>query len=115
MRRRAKRRHLIYYLDVYEATTGRLVGHVGDLTREGLLLLELEQLDLGATLDLEVAMPDVPGLSGRIRARATVRWLGEDRNPSIACAGCSFEPLSLEDETALDLLVRLVGFEDSDV
>ncbi len=112
LRRRHKRRHLIYYLDVFEGDSDRLLGHLGDLTTEGLLLIDVEPLTLGQELDLRVVMPEVPGLSGALRTRATVRWLGKDKNPSIACAGCSFDPLSTDAQATLDLLCRLIGFED---
>lgn len=114
-RRRHKRRHLIYYLDVVDVGTGRVVGHVGDLAPGGLLLIDNEPLEPGRELTVDIRMPEVPGLADRIRAHITVRWVGKDRNPSIECAGCSFEPLSVEDRANLDLLVRFVGFDDADV
>jgi hypothetical protein len=113
-RRRQKRRHLIFYLDVFRAGTDEIVGHLGDVTAEGLLLLDHGALAVGDALDLAIAMPEAAGFDGRLHVRATVRWIGADRNPAIACAGCSFDPVSTDDRTELDRLIRLLGFEDTD-
>ena len=40
-RRRLKRRHLIYYLRVFNQATDQLIGHLVDLTTEGTLTVPL--------------------------------------------------------------------------
>lgn len=112
-RRAHKRRHLLYYLPVRDPATQRLIGHVGDLTKEGMLVLSEAPLEEGAVLDVDIAMPDVPGLGGgSIVARCAVRWTGRDRNPDLCTAGCQFEPLGAVARAELDALIRAAGFDD---
>lgn len=95
-KRRQKRRHLIYYLEIFERKIGRALGHLADLTSEGLLLLTEEDGGLapGQALDLDIRLPEVPGLqSEKLYVKAVVRWTGLDKNPALHCAGCQFAPL----------------------
>jgi len=111
--RHQKRRHLIYYLEVFDRETKQQVGHLADLTLEGLLLLTQKKLDPGDKLDLDIRLPQVPGLeTDTLVVKATVRWSGLDKNPALCCVGCELEPLDAKDEAVIDLLFRLVGFED---
>ncbi len=114
-KRRQKRRHLVYYLEVFDRKSGKPLGRLADLSAEGLLLLTEKELAPGKKLDLDVRVPQVPGLqSEKLHLKAVVRWSGHDKNPALRCAGCQFSRVSPEDEAVIDLLFKLVAFEDSD-
>jgi hypothetical protein len=111
--RRQKRRHLIYYLEVFDRKSKRQIGHLADLTQEGILLLTQKELAPGDKLDLDIRLPEVPGLkSESLLVKATVRWTGLDKNPALRCVGCQLAPLDSKDQAVIDLLFKLVGFED---
>lgn len=115
-RRARKRRHLLYYLEVYDRGSGELLGRVGDLTQDGMLLLCDDPVEAGQVLDVEVRLPDIPGLVGdAIAGRCTVRWSGADKNPAIFCAGCQCEPLDPKALAELDALLKAAAFEDADL
>ena len=42
-----KRRHLIYYLEVYDDETGDLLGHLVDITLQGLKLTSKKEIMTG--------------------------------------------------------------------
>ena len=56
-RRRHKRRHLIYYLEVFDDATDRLIGHVVDITMKGIMLTSEEPIELNSTLRLRIELP----------------------------------------------------------
>jgi hypothetical protein len=113
-RRARKRRHLLYYLEVRDPGTQVLIGHVGDLTQDGMLLLTERPLVDGAMFDVDIAMPDVPGLAGNsIIARCTVRWTGMDKNPDLHTAGCQFEPLGPVAGAELDAGIKAAVVDDT--
>ncbi len=111
--RRYKRRHLLFYLDVLEQETGRKLGHLGDLTPKGLLILSERGWLPGERLAIEIALPEIGGLHGeRFLATATARWTASDHNPAIQCTGFEFEPLGIKEQALIALMISLVGFSD---
>ena len=59
--RARKRRHLFYYLKVFDGLTGRLVGHLVDLSPAGMILLVHDPLAIGADYRLRVQLPEELG------------------------------------------------------
>ena len=109
--RRHNRRHLYTNLSVLDATTRRLLGHMGDLTVEGLLLLSPDPFPIGAVLDLEVVLPK--GFEGEsLTARAATQWSQRDANPALHLVGLRFENLGLREQVNVELLCKLVAFRD---
>ena len=56
-KRQLKRRHLIYYLRVFDRTTDQLIGYLVDITTGGLKLMSEEPLDINKTLQLRMELP----------------------------------------------------------
>lgn len=111
--RRYKRRHLLFYLDVFEQETGRKLGSLGDLTPKGLLILSERGWLPGEKLAMEVALPDIDGFRNeRLFARGTVKWTASDHNPAIQCTGVEFDDLGMKGQALVSLLVQLIGFRD---
>lgn len=111
--RQARRRHLIYYLRVNDLDTGATLGHVADVSRAGLLLVGDAELRVGQRLRIDVELPEEPGFLGEsFEVAAEVRWTGNDRNPSLGCAGLLFLDAGPAVEANVDLLVKLIGFSD---
>jgi hypothetical protein len=112
--RSRKRRHLIYYLDVLEAGTGKTLGKLGDVTEKGLLLLSEAPLEKATTVQLKLVLPKAPGFEGdSFAATARVQWCNRDQNPALYCSGLEFQDLGPREQAVVDLLVKLVGFNDA--
>jgi hypothetical protein len=58
--RSLKRRHLIYYLRVFDRSSGKLVGHLVDVTTQGMMLISEAPLPDEAEFELRMDLP--PGL-----------------------------------------------------
>jgi len=59
--RAKKRRHLFYYLKVFDSLTGRLIGHLVDLSPGGMLLLVHDPLAIGEDYRLRLQLPEACG------------------------------------------------------
>ena len=74
-RRHFKRRHLIYYLRVFNRKTGDLLGHLVDVTRDGIMLINEDHVPLDIEMDLRMSLPEE--ISGKVRIElgryATIR------------------------------------------
>ena len=44
-KRTLKRKHLVYYLKVYDRKTNKLIGHLVDVTTEGIMLIGKDKID----------------------------------------------------------------------
>lgn len=109
--RKLKRRHLIYYLQVEDIQTGTTVGHVVDITTEGLKLVSEKALDPGLNFHLRMRLPMEDDENREITFKAVSRWTEKDVNPAFFLTGFSME-ISDEDQRAINHLVEEFGFQD---
>jgi uncharacterized protein (TIGR02266 family) len=73
------------------------VGLTGDLSEGGLFVATWRKLPVGATLDVELALPDGP-----VIARGTVRWLRDAGDEGAPGVGVAFESLSDADRARIE-------------
>ena len=111
-RRKLKRRHLLYYLRVHSAPEGQLVGHVADITPEGLMLMTERELPIGETLSLRMTMPGDPGERNSLEFEATSLWCRRDINPDFWDVGFKTEGLSRAQAGVIETLIDDYGFRD---
>jgi hypothetical protein len=111
-RRTIKRRHLIFYLRVWELDGNRLLGHVVDITPEGLMLISEQPIATGQEYALEVRLPDTDGNLESMRFRAICRWSDNDVNSDFYDSGFEFLEKRPEDIETLRTLVEEYGFHD---
>jgi hypothetical protein len=86
-RRKLKRWHLIYYLRVFEITTGNLAGHVVDINDEGVKLISEKTIDLNEKFKFKMNYPQEDGMTGELFLEAQSLWNEVDINPSFYCTG----------------------------
>jgi hypothetical protein len=111
-RRTIKRRHLIFYLRVWELDGNRPLGHVVDITPEGLMLISEQAIATGQEYALEVRLPETDGKREPMRFRAICRWSDNDVNPDFYDSGFEFLEKRPEDIETLRTLVEEYGFHD---
>jgi len=111
-RRTVKRRHLIFYLRVWELASNRLLGHVVDITSEGLMLISEQPIAVGEECSLEVRLPDTEGVLQPMRFRAICRWSDRDINTAFYDSGFEFLESGPDEMETLRALVEAYGFHD---
>ena len=79
-RRAFLRRHLIYYLRVWDTATDKQIGHVVDINIDGLMLISEKPIETGKEFELEIRSHDMEGAPNIIRFRAVSRWSNNDVN-----------------------------------
>jgi hypothetical protein len=112
-RRHLKRRHLIYYLSVEDIDTGRALGHLVDVTPDGIMLMSQEPIQTEQVFRLRMTIP-----AGATGSRETIEFQArsvrssKDVNPDFFDTG--FHTVSLT-PTQLGLIETLIddyGFRD---
>ncbi len=111
--RGSTRRHLYYYLEVLDRSSGVTLGRLGDIHEEGLLLLTPASMRPGARFIVAVQLPAPIGM-GRttLELEIEVRWSRKDGIGTTYQNGCSFVTLAQADKDYIDGLVERIGFSD---
>ena len=112
-RRTIKRRHLIYYLRVWDRSSGEMLGHVVDITTEGMMLLGEKQLPVDRTYDLELRWHNPETEEDRnIAFRARSKWSSVDVNKSFYDTGMQLLDEAEDVLQPIRELIEHYGFQD---
>ena len=108
-RRKSERRHLAYYLKVYDRLTGKLVGRMGNMTGEGLMLLSPDELEVGKAYALRVEFPEK--VEGQTYLDIDVRslWSDKDVLPNYYNTGCQLLESSLQYRELIQQVIEEFG------
>ncbi|MBW9264631.1 MAG: PilZ domain-containing protein [Candidatus Thiodiazotropha sp. (ex. Lucinisca nassula)] len=111
-RRTIKRRHLIYYLRVWQIDQNTVMGHVVDINTEGMMLIGESPVKTGEEMHLELRLPDSEGELRSMRFKAICRWSDKDINSAFYDSGFEFIDKSPEAGETLQKLIEEYGFTD---
>ncbi len=111
-RRTIQRRHLIYYLRVWNLDGGQVLGHVVDITLEGMMLISEEPIPTGKEYSLEIRWDDTDEGPQTISFRAMSRWCKPDVNDSFYDSGFLFLDHSPEILDPIKEMITKYGFHD---
>ena len=109
--RRLKRRHLVFYLEVYDEN-GAVLGHLVDITTKGIKLVSKEPIEENTDFTLKMELPEEYFSDKFLEFSGRSLWTGPDVNPNFHATG--FEITGLEDG-ARDIIRKLInelGFND---
>ncbi|MEL0585088.1 MAG: PilZ domain-containing protein [Candidatus Thiodiazotropha sp. (ex. Lucinoma kazani)] len=111
-RRTTKRRHLIYYLRVWQLDNHSPLGHVVDINTEGMMLISEKPVSTGEELNLEIRLPDTDGELKPLNFKAICRWSDKDINTAFYDSGFEFVDKSPAEIETLQLMIEEYGFKD---
>lgn len=110
--RQLKRRHLIYYLEVFDQETGKLLGHLVDLTVKGMKLISKAEIAPGQTFSLRMIMPEEYCPEREVHFTGTSTWCSQDVNPDFFATGFITPDLNEKTRRLFMILINQVGFND---
>jgi c-di-GMP-binding flagellar brake protein YcgR len=111
-RRSIKRRHLLYYLRVWETDSDKLLGHLVDITTEGMMLVSDQPMPIGQAYALEVRLPDSEGDLKPVRFSAISRWSDNDVNTAFYDSGFEFLEQTPQAIATVRQMLEAYGFQD---
>lgn len=105
------RKHLLFYLDILDLHTGQLLGHLGDISLDGLMMITDHPMRLNQVRDVLIKLPDGEGLTASsIEAEVEVRWTRPDMNPNLHRIGCRFLKISSQNRELIEQVEKLLGW-----
>jgi hypothetical protein len=108
--RRLKRWHLIYYLRVFDHENGALVGHIVDITTEGIKLLSPWPIPPSKLFELRMDIPQDGTDSSQLVFKASSLWTRPDVNPDFHVTGFQLVKPSERTTNSIQRLIRALGF-----
>jgi len=112
IQRKLRRRHLIYYLRVFERDTGELLGHLVDLTPEGVLLMGERALEPGTSLTMTMDLPTEICGKPKLQFVGHCVWSRQDPNTGLHDSGFRLDDLPLPELNVMGVLIDDYGFRD---
>jgi hypothetical protein len=111
-KRTTKRRHLIYYLHVYNRLDNELLGHVVDITAEGLMIIGEKTLPIDHDFSLHMTLPSE--IMGResLDFEAHSVWSRRDADPTLFGTGFRLNDIDSEESRIIRRLIKDFGFQD---
>jgi hypothetical protein len=98
-----ERQHLIFHLQVVDSETAETIGHVVDITEEGLMLMLPKPAEVDRDYRCKMILPEGRHLEFEARSR----WVKPSVNPDYYDGGFCFTGISEDDErTIFELIER---------
>jgi hypothetical protein len=111
-KRKLKRWHLIYYLQVRNRHTNKAIGHLIDINREGMMLLSEVPIERDRIFHLQMTLPEeVVGLT-TWEFDAKSLWSKPDLNPRLYTTGLHLLNVLPEDVGMIECLIDDYGFRE---
>ncbi len=112
-RRSVKRRHLVFYLRVFNQSDSSVLGHVVDISSEGLMLLSDATIKVGEKFSLRMRLPIDLSDKDELQFNAVCRWCKEDGNPDFYLSGLQIDGLTIEVEEYILHLINDYSYGES--
>ncbi len=109
-KRKLERRHLIYYLRVFDRDTNELLGHLIDISPQGIMIMSEEPLETNKHFKLRMDLPVEIFEKSEIEFNAESRWTKKDVNPQFYDTGFYITDLSYADGRLIEKLIDDYGF-----
>lgn len=111
--RHKTRKHVFIYLKVFDQHTGELLGNLGDISKQGMMLIADRAFDLHQQLDIRIQLPEDDAFSQKfLDMTIQVRWSAPDVNPELHCSGFLFTNVNDNDFVVIQQMIELLTFEE---
>lgn len=111
-RRQVSRRHLVFYLRIYDGMGSRVLGHLMDISSKGVMLLSEEPVAVNEEYRLRMRLPKEVSGCDEIIFEAVSRWCRQDDNPDFYVTGFHIQDMAMETRKLVAYLIDEFGVRD---
>lgn len=111
--RNTKRRHLIFYLKVFDEKTNELIGHLADITTKGIMLVSEKPVATNQTFNLKMVLPESFEKKEYLNFSARSLWCKNDVNPLFYDTGFELLDSGPEEFSVIEEIIGDFGFRES--
>ncbi len=105
-RRQVDRRYLVFYLRIFDGMSSKILGHLVDISDQGLLLICDTPVPPNEDYRLRMRLPAQMKDRNEIVFTATSRWCRSDVNPDFFLAGFQMHDLEPSVRELIAALIR---------
>ena len=111
-RRQLDRRHMLFYSRVFDRRTGIFLGYLGNLTKEGMMIISEDPIPVGKDFLLRIDLPDDMYEQNVLNFEASSRWCQPDIDPNFHNTGFQFERIEDNDVEVVAQIIEDYGFHN---
>lgn len=111
-KRELKRRHLIYYLRVYNGKESKPLGFLVDIHFKGIMLISDEPIEVDKHYDLKMELPRKTAGKYFTEFSGKSLWCKKSVNADFYESGFTLEKIDEESLTVIDSIIKYFGFRD---
>lgn len=104
-KRQVDRWYLVFYLRVFDGMSSKILGHLVDISKKGIMLMCDNPVEVNEECRLRMRLPNPMKDRDEIIFSATSKWCERDTNPDFYLAGFQISDL---DPTARGVLNNLI-------
>jgi len=108
-KRQIQRRHLIYYLRIWDKTENNMLGHLADVSTDGFMLVGETPIEVNKEYSLLMRLPSVSGDMNPLEFKASSCWSSNDVNKLFYDTGFQFTAISDETINRIRSLIAEYG------
>lgn len=112
IQRSQKRWNLVHYLRVVKAENNQLIGHLVDVTTEGMMIISEQSIPLQQSYNLRMEIPTDDDIPQTIALNAESLWTKKDVNPAFHDTGFRLINPSKRAINAITRLIEELKFEN---
>lgn len=105
-RRREQRKHISYYLRIFDHDSGELIGHLIDFSNDGLRVLTEEPVETGMDFKLRLDLAAVMNFEQQLLFDAKSVWLEQDYSSN--SYNCGFVIVKISNKTR-EIIEQLIA------
>jgi hypothetical protein len=105
-RRRKIRNRLAFPAVVIDSSNGNVVGHIGNITPEGVMLRSDHALQIDEIFSLQIPLPDEIEGCSRLNVKAHSLWSERASDPAVYVTGLEFLDISAAESRIIELLIQ---------
>ena len=111
-RRKLKRKYLAFFTRVFDKSTGQLLGHLADLTAEGMMIISEKPLRTEVDYQLQMDLSGTFFEKERLDFQASSIWCRPDIDPAFYNTGFRLSKMSKEDLDIVQRIIEEYGIRD---
>jgi hypothetical protein len=111
-KRKLKRRHLIYYLRVYDMKSKNSLGFMADIHSKGIMLISDEPIETNKVFDLRMELPQKIGKKTYLEFSDKSLWSKKGINSDFNETELSFEKIDEDSISTIESIIKFFGFKD---
>ena len=105
-KRNLERRHLLYYLRVWDTQEDKLIGHLADVSSDGFLIVGEAKVEIDREFQLKMLLPDSADSTEPLEFSANSCWSSNDVNKLFFDTGFQFTEISGETRERLNEIIQ---------